>query len=83
MTPRRIAGEGGVFALYQGLYPLSIFQNTDTNHINLNVSQKKRIPPPFLRWPLLLWVWHGSLCSGNMKLIPLIPLDARRSLVWL
>ncbi|ESK88352.1 hypothetical protein Moror_14785 [Moniliophthora roreri MCA 2997] len=46
-------GEGGIFALYQGLY--SKISSDDSSSISTKTSLKERI-----RWPLLIWAIFGT-----------------------
>jgi KUP system potassium uptake protein len=47
------AGEGGTFALFQGLYPK---RSTLSGHTLIDEGVRlARRPPPRLKWPLLLW----------------------------
>jgi len=56
LTRGRFSGEGGPFALYQGIYPPKFFQNTPT-HDSLMAGKSRDIKPPVsFRWPLLIWV---------------------------
>jgi len=51
-------GEGGPFALYQGIYPPTFFESTPT-HDSLMAGKRRRPdikPPPHFRWPMLIWV---------------------------
>ncbi len=58
LTPGCLSGEGGPFALYQGIYPPTFFESTPT-HDSLMAGKRRRPdikPPPRFRWPLLIWV---------------------------
>jgi K+ potassium transporter len=68
-----LLGEGGTFALFQGIYPPKFFESTPT-HDSLMVGRKrhKDIKPPMVfRWPMLIWVCSFPpapvffLCSGG------------------
>ncbi|KAK7685859.1 hypothetical protein QCA50_011206 [Cerrena zonata] len=61
-------GEGGTFALYQGLFPpkhidadsdraLTTYETTGTS--DLKASRKSTISPK-LRWPLMIWALFGT-----------------------
>ncbi|KAK7676632.1 hypothetical protein QCA50_020375 [Cerrena zonata] len=61
-------GEGGTFALYQGLFPpkhidadsdraLTTYETTETS--DLKSSRKSTISPK-LRWPLMIWALFGT-----------------------
>ncbi|KAH8984778.1 potassium transporter [Lactarius hatsudake] len=56
-------GEGGPFALYQGIYPPKFFESTPT-HDSMMAGRKKRDdiikPPKSLRWPMLIWALFGT-----------------------
>lgn len=59
--PGFIAGEGGSFALYQGLYPReAVDHDADRTLTGEYTGGKEQTIPPTLRekirWPLLLWV---------------------------
>ena len=52
-------GEGGTFALYQGIYPPKFFESTPT-HDSMMAGKKRRDdikPPKSLQWPMLIWVF--------------------------
>ncbi|EIM80921.1 potassium transporter [Stereum hirsutum FP-91666 SS1] len=60
-------GEGGIFALYQGLYPYTSLGVSDvvanispTDPCSPKPMRKRRIPPPCMRWPLLIWALFGT-----------------------
>lgn len=58
LTLRCLSGEGGPFALYQGLYPPRFFETAPT-HDSLMAGTKKRRDlkaPTAFRWPMLIWV---------------------------
>jgi KUP system potassium uptake protein len=55
-------GEGGTFALYQGIYPPKFFESTPT-HDSMMAGKKRRDdikPPKSLRWPILIWALFGT-----------------------
>ncbi|KAF8267918.1 potassium transporter [Lactarius quietus] len=55
-------GEGGTFALYQGIYPPKFFESTPT-HDSMMAGKKRRDdikPPKSLRWPMLIWALFGT-----------------------
>ncbi|KAH9066020.1 potassium transporter [Lactarius deliciosus] len=54
-------GEGGPFALYQGIYPPKFFESTPT-HDSMMAGRKERDikPPKSLRWPMLIWALFGT-----------------------
>ncbi|KAH9014764.1 potassium transporter [Lactarius pseudohatsudake] len=54
-------GEGGPFALYQGIYPPTFFESTPT-HDSMMAGRKDRDikPPKSLRWPMLIWALFGT-----------------------
>jgi KUP system potassium uptake protein len=55
-------GEGGPFALFQGIYPPKFFETTPT-HDSMMAGKKKRDdikPPKSFRWPLLIWALFGT-----------------------
>ncbi|KAH9055356.1 potassium transporter [Lactarius vividus] len=54
-------GEGGPFALYQGIYPPTFFESTPT-HDSMMAGRKNRDikPPKSLRWPMLIWALFGT-----------------------
>ncbi|EIM79439.1 uncharacterized protein STEHIDRAFT_163629 [Stereum hirsutum FP-91666 SS1] len=60
-------GEGGIFALYQGLYPSIYLAASDfvtnvstTDSCSPKSTRKRRVPPPRMRWPLLIWALFGT-----------------------
>ncbi|KAI9441911.1 potassium transporter [Lactarius indigo] len=54
-------GEGGPFALYQGIYPPKFFESTPTHDSMMAGRQKRDIKPPkSLRWPMLIWALFGT-----------------------
>jgi len=58
LTPSCLPGEGGPFALYQGLYPPKFFETAPT-HDSLMVGKKRHRDlksPTAFRWPMLIWV---------------------------
>jgi KUP system potassium uptake protein len=55
-------GEGGTFALFQGIYPPKYFEKTPT-HDSMMAGKTRRKdikPPPSLRWPMLIWALFGT-----------------------
>ena len=53
-----LSGEGGTFALFQGIYPPKVFEKSPT-HDSLMAGKKSRKdirPPSSFRWPMLVWV---------------------------
>ncbi|KAF8476540.1 potassium transporter [Russula ochroleuca] len=55
-------GEGGTFALYQGIYPPKVFEKSPT-HESLMAGRRSRQnpkPPKSLRWPILIWALFGT-----------------------
>lgn len=56
-------GEGGTFALYQGIYPPKFFESTPT-HDSMMAGKAKRDdikpPPKSLRWPIMIWALFGT-----------------------
>ncbi|KAI0264210.1 potassium transporter [Gloeopeniophorella convolvens] len=55
-------GEGGTFALFQGIYPPKSFESTPT-HDSMMAGKKFRRnlkAPMSLRWPLLVWSLLGT-----------------------
>ncbi|KAI9460347.1 potassium transporter [Russula earlei] len=62
LTPGSPSGEGGPFALFQGIYPPKYFHNTPT-HDSLMAGKRSWQdikPPPSFRWPMLLWALLGT-----------------------
>lgn len=52
-----VLGEGGTFALYQGLYPPKAFETAPTRDSMLTAGHKMALrAPQKLRWVLLAWV---------------------------
>lgn len=52
-----LLGEGGTFALYQGLYPPKAFETAPTRDSMLTAGHKMALrAPQKLRWVLLAWV---------------------------
>jgi hypothetical protein len=64
-------GEGGTFALFQGLYA-SETSNADISDIESQITldaQKNRPKlSPKLRWPLLVWVRLECVCTDTIPL---------------
>ncbi|VDB98094.1 unnamed protein product [Peniophora sp. CBMAI 1063] len=56
-------GEGGTFALFQGLYPSAAFESAptyDSMIANGQISRRRRRTPSSLRWTLLIWSLLGT-----------------------
>ncbi|KZV71451.1 potassium transporter [Peniophora sp. CONT] len=56
-------GEGGTFALFQGLYPCAAFESAptyDSMVANGQIPRQRRRTPKNLRWTLLIWSLLGT-----------------------
>ncbi|KAI0061789.1 potassium transporter [Artomyces pyxidatus] len=56
-------GEGGTFALFQGLYPPKSFETAptrDSMNVGMKPSRLNLKAPPKLRWTLLVWSLFGT-----------------------
>ncbi|KAI0060612.1 potassium transporter [Artomyces pyxidatus] len=56
-------GEGGTFALFQGLYPPKSFETAPTRDslsVGMKPSKLNLKAPPQLRWTLLIWSLFGT-----------------------
>ncbi|KAH9996962.1 potassium transporter [Russula compacta] len=54
-------GEGGTFALYQGIYPPKFFESTPTHDSLMAGKKKPHVQPPrCFRWPMLIWSLFGT-----------------------